>query len=419
MALYLQSHQIKAVHEAHPGCVIRGGVGVGKTIIALAYFLTKECGSEGKRATILDNGRVDTSGLEVGAVPDLYVITTAKKRQSLDWVKESAHFGFGPEREYSVGHGALHVDSWNNIGRYTEVEGAVFIFDEQRLVGSGAWVKAFYKIAKRNKWIMLSATPADSWMDYVPVFVGNGFYKNKTEFIREHVVYNNFSRYPKVERFIGQSRLEQYRSRILIDVEYTKSTIRQTDYINLPYDKELFDLVWKKRWNPYENRPARTIAEVFYLMRRVVNSDPSRLERVRTTLKEHPRLIVFYNFNYELEILRQLSDDYVVKEWNGKQHDELPEGDSWVYLVQYTAGAEGWNCITTDTTLFYSLTYSYRSFEQSHGRIDRMNTPFKTLNYIVLRSESMIDQAVSKALSSKKNFNVNTFVAKTEISAHF
>lgn len=415
MAVVLEPDQIKAIHQMHNGCVVRGGVGVGKTIISLAYYLTKECKDGG---TILDNGRVQFRD-ERGDPKDLYIITTAKKRDNLDWVKEAALFGVGGERAYSELNVRLTVDSWNNIDNYAATKDAFFIFDEQRLVGSGAWVKSFYKIAKANGWILLSATPADTWMDYIPIFVANGFFKNKTEFTEKHVMWKPFSRYPQVRGFRGESHLRELERTLLVDVEYVRTTTRVVDYIDHPWDQEQFNKVWKDRWNVFKDEPIQTISELFYVLRRVVNSHESRLASVRTLLEEHPRLIIFYNFKYEVEILKQLADSIEVKQWNGQVHDELPEGDRWVYLVQYTAGSEGWNCVSTDSMVFYSLTYSYRAFEQSQGRIDRRNTPFKELHYYVLKSGSFIDKAILKSLRAKKNFNARKFVAKTEISAHF
>jgi hypothetical protein len=358
-----------------------GGVGSGKSATAIAYYIKNE------------------------APKDIYVITTAKKRDSLDWQGEAAAFGISTNPTHSI-FGRITVDSWNNIGNYTSVEDAFFIFDEQRVVGTGAWVKAFQRIARQNRWVLLSATPGDTWMDYVPVFIANGLYKNATEFKREHVVYAPFSKFPRIVRYLSTDTLEKYRNIILVEMPYKRHTNRWLEEVNVAYDPDMFTLVNKKRWHVYEDRPLVDVAEMFRVLRKIAYTDPSRLEAVKHVLGKHDRVIIFYNFNYELDILRTLvKDGYNVAEWNGHRKQPIPDTESWVYLVQYVAGAEGWNCITTNAMIFYSLTYSYKNFEQAQGRIDRMNTPYTDLYYYILLSKMVVDVAVKQSLDKKEEFN--------------
>ncbi len=311
----------------------------------------------------------------------------------------------GVYRDETTGHGRLIVDSWNNIENYVGVKDAFFIFDEQRVVGSGAWSSYFIKIAKANRWILLSATPGDTWLDYIPVFVANGFYKNRTEFKREHVVYSYHTKFPKVELYMGVGRLLRLRNQLLVEMPYLRHTTRVTREVLVGHAKDLMEQVVKKRWHVFEERPLRDVSELYSVSRKLSNSDDSRFLVIRKLLEVHPKLIIFYNFDYELEILRELAEDAPLAEWNGHKHQPIPDGDRWIYLVQYVAGSEGWNCISTDTVVFYSLTYSYKNWHQAFGRIDRLNTPFETLYYYVLKSNSWIDRAVWKSLSAKKSFN--------------
>lgn len=380
----LQPHQKLALTQLRNGHILWGGVGSGKSRVAAAYYIEHE------------------------RPRDVYVITTAKKRDTLDWDGEFAHYGVGTERDATVA-GLLTIDSWNNIQKYADVSGAFFIFDEQRLVGSGKWVRAFLKIARNNRWILLSATPGDTWMDYIPVFIANGFYKNRTEFKREHVVYSAFTKFPKVERYLNTSRLNKLRNQILVSMPHPKLTTRHSSTEYVDHNEALLQSVIKNRWHIYQNRPIRDIAELFGVMRRVVNSDPSRVRKLEELLERHQKLVVFYNFNYELDSLRQLKNKVEVAEWNGWKHEQIPETEQWLYLVQYVAGSESWNCIETNTIVFYSLTYSYKNWEQAHGRIDRLNTPYKDLYYYTLRSKSIIDAAIWRSLKAKQNFNVAKF----------
>lgn len=418
MGVALYDHQLDALERIHNGSVLKGGVGSGKSITALAYFYTAVCG--GVLANL--DGPADPS---VPRPKDIIVITTAKKRDKLEWQHEALSFRITVDRDTSINQIQLTVDSWNNIPNYTDVKDAFFIFDEQRLVGSGIWVKSFLKIAKNNEWILLSATPGDAWLDYAPVFIANGFYRNITEFKQEHCVYSKFSRYPKIDRYIGTGRLSANRRRILVSMDDERHTRPHDIRIDCSYGEAVFDLALTDRWHVFENRPIRDFAELIGVLRKIVNSEPSRINKILEIAKDHPKLIIFYNFNYELEILRKLEYflEIPLAEWNGQKHEEIPNTDRWIYLVQYTAGAEGWNCIDTDCVLFYSLNYSYRITQQAKGRIDRINTPFTDLYYYYLQSTSVIDKMILKALSNKKNFNekefereVNNFVSYAESS---
>jgi hypothetical protein len=389
----LGEHQKKVLEKLSNGKILCGVPGSGKSRVALAYYVREE------------------------APRDIVVITTARKRDQLDWVQEAIPFGISRKQEQTL-EGTLTVDSWNNIQKYKEVRGVFFIFDEQRVVGSGAWVKSFLKIAQHNRWIMLSATPGDTWLDYIPVFVANGFYKHKTDFTQQHVIWKPFRQYHQVDRYTGIAKLVKLRNSILVDMPYERHTTRHTHILDVEYDKDLFNKVVKERWHVYENRPIRDVAELFSVMRKVVNSDSSRLEKIRELTLTHPRLIVFYNFDYELHLLRMLdqkhSDTFQVAEWNGHNHEPIPTTERWVYLVQYTAGAEAWNCTETDAMCFYSLNYSYKLWFQAFGRIDRMNTPFSDLHYYILKSTSLIDDAIWASLTQKKSFNESAFERELE-----
>ena len=406
MGIELRPYQLEAVKRMRNGCILCGGVGSGKSRTALAYYFIENGGDINPKKYIpMKNPK------------DLYIITTARKRDTLEWEGEFGPFLISTNEDTNYYDNKVVIDSWNNIKKYVDVTDAFFIFDEQRVVGSGAWVKSFLKITKHNNWILLSATPGDSWQDYIPVFVANGFYKNRTEFIREHVVYSRFTKYPKIDRYLNTGRLIRLRNRILVDMDFKRQTIPHHEDVYCSYDILTYKSIGKDRWNPYKNEPIVNASELCYTWRKLVNSDESRQTALLDICADHPRVIVFYNFDYELDILKNLvyindGDAMDIAEWNGHKHQEIPKTDKWVYLVQYTAGCEGWNCIRTDTIVFYSQNYSYKVLEQARGRIDRMNTPYINLYYYHLKSRSSIDLAISRALKNKKNFNEMRFVGK-------
>ena len=403
--IQLYDYQLEAIRNMKTGCILNGGVGSGKSLTALGYYYLQEGGSvqslRGYDYIPMDD-----------PPRDLYIITTARKRDDCEWEKEMLPFLMSTHKEtHLYSNQPVVVDSWNNIKKYIGVRGAFFIFDEQRVVGSGTWVKSFLKIAKQNDWILLSATPGDTWMDYIPVFLANGFYKNRTEFNQEHVIYSRFSKFPKVDRYVNTGRLIRLRNKILVDMDFKRQTVAHHEDVYVKYNILKYKEIGKFRWNPYTDAPIVNAAELCYVWRRLVNSDESRQIALLEIVEQHPRVIIFYNFDYELDILKNLFYGMTTElaEWNGHSHQPVPDSDAWIYLVQYTAGAEGWNCIKTDTIVFYSQNYSYKIMEQACGRIDRLNTPYKDLYYYHLKCKSGIDLAISRALREKKKFNERSF----------
>lgn len=400
--IHLDEHQIKATESMKNGCILCGGVGSGKSRTALAYYYN------------LNGGEFNTKNYKrmITKPKDLYIITTARKRDQLEWEDELLPFLLSTNEEVNSYNNKVVVESWNNIKKFEKIEGAFFIFDEQRVIGSGAWVKSYLKIAKHNEWVLLSATPGDTWEDYIPVFIANGFYKNRTEFLKRHAVYSRFTKFPKIEKFIDTGRLVRFRNSILIPIDYKNKTEQIHIDRFVSYDPMVYKEVTKTRWDPYKNEPIENAGTLCYIWRKLVNTDDSRKNEVLALTEKHPRVIIFYNFDYELEILRGLryGKDVVIAEWNGHKHEDVPKTNKWVYLVQYTAGCEGWNCTSTDTIIFFSQNYSYKVMIQAAGRIDRRNTPYKILYYYHLKTKSKIDIAISRALKAKKKFNENRFV---------
>ena len=394
----LYPHQLEAMKKMHNGCILCGKVGSGKSRTALAYVYICELG-----------GSLRINGIGTFTKPDfpkdIYIITTAKKRDTHEWEDEVAYFCLPTTVNVTI-------DSWNNIKKYKNVVGGVFIFDEQRLVGSGAWVKTFLKIAKANHWMLLSGTPGDKWEDYIPVFLANGFYHSRSQFKAEHMVFKPYLKFPVVDHYVGTKRLKFYADQVLVPMNYEHEIVKHKIDILCNYDKEKYKRVMKDRWDIYDDCPVEEMGKLCYLLRRISNDDVSRLSNLSDICEEHSMLIVFYNFTYELNALRKFFTDkgWEIGEWNGEKHTEVPSGNRWAYLCQYTAACEGWNCITTDTIVFFSQNYSYKILAQSEGRIDRLNTPFHELYYYYFKCKSPIDLAITRALSQKRTFNEKIFM---------
>lgn len=393
----LYPHQEKAVQKLHNGSVLVGGVGSGKSLTALYYWHCNVCG-----------GSFQPYRARKLKIP-LYIITTARKRDTGDWEEE-----MGP---FLVKH--YVVDSWNNIGKYINVKGAFFIFDEQRLVSYGSWSKAFLKITRANQWILLSATPADTWYDMLTLFIAHGFVRNKTDFHSRYCVFSRFSKYPKIERYVGEQELSRFRSKIFVIMKDQRQTKRHYKRIFTEFDRSLYNFVVKERKNPFNldektglPLPCMDMGEICRVCRHIVNTDSSKLDALGDIYKQFPRIIVFYNYDYELDVLRNWCElsEIPYSEWNGHKHQEVLGGDTWLYLCQYAAAQEAWNCITTNCTVFFSPNYSYKAMEQSAGRIDRMNTSYTDLYYFIFLTNSSIDKQIWDAVGKKKRFQESKFV---------
>jgi NAD-dependent DNA ligase (contains BRCT domain type II) len=406
MTVTYRPEQIQAVRQLQNGSILAGGVGSGKTLTSLAWYLTSVCNAASfKKGGSLAKEKVKGS-------PTLYVITTAKKRDSLEWEEEAARLGLSTDPACSFTGSSIVVDSWNNIGKYSDREHAVFFFDEQRASGSGRWVKEFLKITRKNAWLLLSATPGDVWMDYLPVFMAHGFFRTRTEFMEDHVIFDRFAKYPKVKRYIGEAKLQRLRRSILVEMPVERHTTRERETVYCDYDRDLYKWVVKNRMDPWTEEPLRDAGGVCRILRKVVSDNDWRSEQAKRILSSNERVIVFYNYNYELDRILAVAESIGLPtaQWNGHRHDAIPAESRWVYICQYTSAAEGWNCTSTDTVLFWSLNYSWRVTEQCEGRIDRLNTPYSRLKYYFLESHSSIDEAVRRSLSSKKVFNERAFV---------
>ena len=385
----LYEDQQDAVNKMKNGCILCGGVGSGKSRTGLAYYFLRNGGD----LNDIPNSKVKRP---------LYIITTARKRDTNEWEKELLPFGL-----------TATIDSWNNILKYENVKNAFFIFDEQRVVGYKTWSITFIKIARMNQWILLTATPGDSYIEYMPVLVANGYYKNKTDFVRQHVIYSQYTSYPSIQRYINVAKIDKLLDDILIDIDYKSEVELVHETVVVGYPMDIYKKVFKERQNPDTGEPYEDAGALCYGLRKIVNSSEDRINKTVELARKHKKVIVFYSFHYELYLLREAFKDteFDIAEWNGLRHEEIPVSNNWVYLVNYMAGAEGWNCISSDTIIFYSQSYSYKMTEQASGRINRRNTLFKKLYYYHLRTSASIDLSIARALKDKKTFNEKRFLS--------
>ena len=380
----LLKYQEEAIQKLHSGSVLYGATGSGKSLTGLAYYM--RCWSH----------------------LDLYIITTSKKRNAGEWEEEIAKLGCPPPKA---------IDSWNRLKNYRMVSDAFFLFDEHKVGGHGKWAQSMITIAKKNKWILLTATPGDVWDDYASIFIANEFVKNKTTWNEDFCIFDRISKYPKIIGYQREDVLKNMRDAVLVPMEY------QSEKVPIPYvipykvdhEEEAYVLARRKSLRHPEMRAFRNTSAMFAYMRMNLPDKESKIQALADVLKKEPKAIIFYNFTpekYEIEnAARQVNIPFF--QYNGQIKDNVPDGDTWVYAVQYTAGAEAWNCITCRTVIFYSMNYSYKVMTQAKGRIDRCNSPFDELHYYYFISPDFeIDQEILNALTRKEKFNEEALANK-------
>lgn len=397
---FLYFHQKEALKKMFNGCVLNGTVGSGKSRVGLYYYFQRNGGS------------IDPEYIPMSPRPmDLYILTTAKKRNDLEWEGELAPFLLSTDPKQNKFYGnKIVVDSWQNIKKYDSIDDAFFIFDENKINGKGAWAKSFLKITKHNEWIILSASNGDRIEDYETLFIAEGFVKNRTDFREQFLIYSRYTNFPMVTGYRNEKRFFRCRDKILIDMDFKRKTIPHHENVYVDYDVKKYKEVIRTRWDIYKDQPIQQASGLCLVLRRIVNEDPSRKDAVLRLLEDHPTAVIFYNFDTELDILLHLNYPKGTKiaQYNGHKHEPIPKGNRWVYLVNYNA-CEAWNTVRTNCMIFYSQNYSYKVMLQASGRIDRLNTPYTDLYYYHLKSRSGIDLAISRALSQKKKFNERKF----------
>ena len=205
----------------------------------------------------------------------------------------------------------------------------------------------------------------------------------------------------------------KFKKEILVNMDDDKATKQWHIDLTCSYDPVLYNAYADSRWNFEEDMPIMNASKLVYMLRKVCNSDPSRLEKLYEICQSHPKLIIFYQFDYERDLITCMLSFKGIPyaEYNGHIHQPIPTGDRWAYVV-HLSSSEGWNCIETDTVVFYSLSYSYRAYVQACGRTDRRTTPFQDLYYYRLKSASKIDKAIMDAHRRKKKFNEANWVKK-------
>lgn len=122
------------------------------------------------------------------------------------------------------------------------------------------------------------------------------------------------------------------------------------------------------------------------------------------------RVIIFYNFNTELEALRKVLFDRPISIVNGQVKDlkEYENNDNSVTLIQYQAGAMGLNLQKANRIIYFSLPERSELFEQSKARICRIGQE-KQCYYHIMMCHKSVEEKIYECLLMRKDYTDELF----------
>lgn len=122
------------------------------------------------------------------------------------------------------------------------------------------------------------------------------------------------------------------------------------------------------------------------------------------------RVIIFYNFNTELEALRKVLFDRPISIVNGQIKDlkAYENNDNSVTLIQYQAGAMGLNLQKANRIIYFSLPERSELFEQSKARICRIGQE-KQCYYHIMMCHKSVEEKIYECLLMRKDYTDELF----------
>lgn len=156
-----------------------------------------------------------------------------------------------------------------------------------------------------------------------------------------------------------------------------------------------------------------TLTKMLYERQLCGQYNPAKLEAFRDLVEStNDRLIVFYNFNDELEKLSRIAweNHRPVAVVNGKQKDLLPyeNAPDSITFIQYQAGAMGLNLQKANKIVYFTPPLSSELFEQSKKRIHRIGQE-KTCFYYYLTCKGSIEEKIYRTLAMRRDYTDKLF----------
>ncbi|WP_368076685.1 SNF2-related protein [Clostridium tyrobutyricum] len=156
-----------------------------------------------------------------------------------------------------------------------------------------------------------------------------------------------------------------------------------------------------------------SLTKMLYLRQLSSQYNKNKVNQLKDILEStEDRIIIFYNFNKELEIIKKLCEklDKPISIINGavKDLDNFNQYNNSITLVQYQAGAMGHNLQKSNKIIYFSLPLQSELFEQSKKRIHRIGQE-KTCFYWYLITQNSIEEQIYQTLKERRDYTNKLF----------
>lgn len=391
----LYNFQRQLLNSIEENYIIAADTGTGKTMMAIHHYLKHNTGEP------------------------LLILAPPQKIKEGGWQREldfvASHYNI--EIPYDIiSYGVLSK-------RWKEYKDWFLVMDECHYVKNPTSQrgKAAINLTKQStNFLLLSATPSSNgWGDTIAYMIMFGYYKNKTQFLKEHAVYN------RIDYGNGPVNVvSDYRDQEKLQKLYQSFSIKlaKEDCLDLP--PLVFEKVHFKPSKEYNIiKKDRVLGEELFdniskLQHglRFYANQADKLKYTEMLLEgTEENVIIFYNYKQENEELKKIAKKLKKKvfEVSGSKTN-LPDKEKWtslknsVTIVQYQAGAAGIELQYANIVIFHTPTYSYQDYEQALGRAYRNGQTKKVTVYQYI-TKNTIETSIYQALAAKKDFTEELF----------
>lgn len=376
---------------------------------------------EGKHIIKADCGLGKTciffNWLERNHATHVIIATTASKCHSKDFQTTELIKFTSPEfRAHLV---SLEVVSWHMLKKWTDKKSPqqlanyYFVADELQRCRQGVsslMGRAFLFITKHCKaWTGYTGTPGDNWLQFHPYFIATGKIKNKTEFMRDYTISQQYP-FPMVLGFRHEDTLKGWWR----DISYEPDTSEVMS--QLPAETHQIMRFPTPKGYKKVLKSSTTLDGEFldsnmalYHHLRQMCATKQKLDALEDLLSSlSSPLVIFFNYTCEREQILGLAAHMKRKVWriDGECHEIPTEetiGQNDIVLCHYLSGSEALNLQFCHYMVFYSPNYSYSISVQAKGRVKRVGQQNPMFFYSFLCSDS-IEEEVMDCIKQKKDF---------------